>query len=138
MDYVKKILVAEDDESIRKLIDRSLSISGIEADFAEDGKIALDRIDALSGKNLSYPIVSTDLSMPNLDGIRLIEEIGERVGSEKILRPQIYVFSGGHPREGEIPTLDIYNLIEQNYKKPFGIIEFARKIRETYDAIKTQ
>ena len=136
MEYLKKVLFAEDEEPLRKLIGRITKLKGLEVDFAEDGQIALDKIDALSAQGLSYPIISTDLTMPNLDGIRLIEEIGERVGSKRILQPQIYVFSGGHPREKELTNLDIYNLVEQKYAKPVSLVDFANKIKTSYDNLR--
>ncbi|NTZ52944.1 ATP-binding protein [Citrobacter gillenii] len=72
LDSVKRahILVAEDHEANRILIREQLKLLGHDADFAENGLIALTMF-----KNKRYDIILTDLSMPLLDGYGLSEQL---------------------------------------------------------------
>lgn len=65
-----RLLIAEDTESVRDILRRQLEKLGVEADFAENGREALEGI--RSGR---YGILFTDLHMPEIDGYALTETI---------------------------------------------------------------
>lgn len=65
----RKILVVDDEEDVRNLIARTLSRAGYEVEVAADGESALE----LLQKN-HYHVLFTDLKMPGISGIELIEE----------------------------------------------------------------
>jgi len=67
------ILVAEDNETNREVIERQLILLGHEAEFAPDGSKAFDMW--LDGE---YGLVLTDLHMPIKDGYDLTRSIRER------------------------------------------------------------
>ncbi len=75
----QKILIAEDTEAVRTILDQQLKKLGIEADFVENGRLALEALE--TGE---YGILFTDLHMPEIDGyaviksIRTLEEDDER------------------------------------------------------------
>ena len=60
------VLVVEDHETNREVIAHQLQMIGIGADFAEDGRQALD-----SWRKRHYALVLTDLRMPHMDGYDL-------------------------------------------------------------------
>ena len=60
----EKILVVEDDETLRLLTTKQLSRLGFAADAVEDGLRALEK-----AKNTSYRLVLMDVQMPQMDGI---------------------------------------------------------------------
>jgi len=64
------ILVAEDNPTNRMLVRRQLSLLGYQAEYAEDGEIAL----AL-WREKPYGLVLTDCHMPNMDGFELTRKI---------------------------------------------------------------
>jgi len=64
------LLIAEDHDVNRTVLRHQLDIIGFEADFAEDGRQALDRY--LEDR---YALVLTDLNMPGLDGYELARAI---------------------------------------------------------------
>ena len=64
------ILVAEDNATNRMLVSRQLSLLGYQAEYAEDGEIAL----AL-WREKPYGLVLTDCHMPNMDGFELTRKI---------------------------------------------------------------
>lgn len=65
-----RILVVEDDADDRDGIRRILSREGYEVDLAMDGLDALEK-----AARLEYDLVLTDLLMPRLDGLRLLERL---------------------------------------------------------------
>ncbi len=67
-----KILVAEDNATNRKVLQRQLQLLGLSADFAEDGAAALRLWQA--GRR-RYALLLTDLHMPQLDGYALCAAI---------------------------------------------------------------
>lgn len=65
-----KILVVDDEESIREAIGEFLEDEGYEASLAENGSRALDMFE----KN-EYDIVFMDIRMPGIDGIETLREM---------------------------------------------------------------
>ncbi len=67
----KKILIVDDSESIRSLLKYNLETSGYETAVAKDGLEALEIIE----KNSDLNLLLTDLHMPNMNGLELIERV---------------------------------------------------------------
>jgi two-component system sensor histidine kinase/response regulator len=65
-----KLLIAEDTESVRKILQHQLEKLGVDATFVKNGVEALA---ALSTHE--YGILITDLHMPEMDGYALVEQI---------------------------------------------------------------
>lgn len=64
-----RILVVDDEEAIRKLLQVRFAREGFKVQVAEDGKKAL-----AVAKDFDPEVVVTDIKMPGLDGFQLIEE----------------------------------------------------------------
>ncbi|MCD8571036.1 MAG: response regulator [Alphaproteobacteria bacterium] len=79
IDGPRRLLIAEDTQSIRDVLQRQLEKVGVEADFAVNGREALDMLQ--SGK---YGILITDLHMPEIDGYQVVGTIrDEEKGGDK-------------------------------------------------------
>lgn len=65
-----RLLIAEDNETVREVINRQLNRLGVEADFVPNGKQALSALE--TGE---YGILFTDLHMPEMDGYALVDAI---------------------------------------------------------------
>jgi two-component system, cell cycle response regulator CpdR len=63
-----RILIAEDEESLRGFVARALTESGHEAVVAADGAEALD---TLARDGVAFDLLLTDIKMPIMDGIAL-------------------------------------------------------------------
>ncbi|HRQ60211.1 MAG TPA: response regulator, partial [Alphaproteobacteria bacterium] len=70
IDGPRRLLIAEDTQSVRDVLARQLEKVGMEADFAVDGREALEMLK--SGK---YGILFTDLHMPDIDGYQVVSTI---------------------------------------------------------------
>ncbi len=63
-----RILIADDEESMRRLVARAIAMDGHETVTAEDGAEALE---ILSREPGSFDLLLTDIQMPVMDGIAL-------------------------------------------------------------------
>lgn len=68
-----RILVIDDQEHIRTLISKILSIDGHVVESAVNGKVGMKMIE-----NNPYDIVITDIIMPDMDGLEVILELKKR------------------------------------------------------------
>jgi CheY-like chemotaxis protein len=76
----KRILVADDDKSIQKLVSKFLAFMGFEVALAGNG------IEALAiFLESSFDLVLTDLQMPAMDGLSLARHIKERSPSTPVI-----------------------------------------------------
>jgi excisionase family DNA binding protein len=65
----KRVLVVDDEASIRELLSKTLALAEYDVDTAGDGAAALDRMRALA-----YDLLIADLKMPGMDGLTLIRQ----------------------------------------------------------------
>ena len=64
-----RVLVADDESSIRELLSKTLALAEYDVDTAPDGRAALDRL-----RLGHYDLLIADLKMPGMDGLTLIRE----------------------------------------------------------------
>ncbi len=64
-----RVLVADDESSIRELLAKTLALAEYEVDTAPDGRAALERL-----RLGHYDLLIADLKMPGMDGLTLIRE----------------------------------------------------------------
>jgi DNA-binding NtrC family response regulator len=67
-----KLLFAEDEAPIRRIVERVMRREAIEVVFAEDGEDAWEKFQS---NPESFDIIFTDVRMPNLDGLALVKRI---------------------------------------------------------------
>lgn len=63
-----RVLIADDEESMRLLVARAIAMDGHDVVTAEDGAEALE---ILSGEGGAFDLLLTDIKMPIMDGIAL-------------------------------------------------------------------
>ncbi|SLM47314.1 Acetoacetate metabolism regulatory protein AtoC [Nitrospira japonica] len=73
MDVHSHVLVVDDDEDTRGLLSEILAKEGYDVETASDGKTALERI-----TDRPPDLVMSDIHMPSLDGMSLLEELRSR------------------------------------------------------------
>jgi excisionase family DNA binding protein len=64
-----RVLVVDDEASIRDLLAKTLALAEYDVDLAPDGRSALERL-----RIIPYDLLITDLKMPGVDGLTVIRE----------------------------------------------------------------
>ncbi len=73
MSGTPRILIVEDSTMVRITVKRTLAAVDFEVDEARDGMEGLAKARDAQGE--PYDLVLTDLNMPNMDGLSMIQEI---------------------------------------------------------------
>lgn len=111
-----KILIVDDEEMIREVIKEYSEDVGYQTDEAEDGKIALEKIN----KN-TYDLLILDIMMPEMDGFTVLKNIPK----EKMI-PTIVLSARGE----EYDKLNGFDLgIDDYLTKPFSPKELIARIK---------
>jgi two-component system chemotaxis response regulator CheY len=68
----KRIMIVDDSETVRQVLQLTLENAGFEVVEAEDGVDALAKL-----PDAQIDMLITDLNMPNMDGLELIKKVRE-------------------------------------------------------------
>ncbi|HOJ43156.1 MAG TPA: response regulator [Syntrophorhabdaceae bacterium] len=115
----KKILIVDDDPDIRLLVDFHMSEEGCEVIEASDGIEALEVL-----KDHHVDLIITDLTMPNMDGYKLIEAL--KASGDKSIIP-ILMLTG--KEEERILREGLTHQPDDFLPKPFTKNELMEKIK---------
>lgn len=110
----QRILIVEDDRSIRTLLETVMRKQGIAADTAEDGAEGLECL----ARN-HYRVVLLDAMMPRMNGYEFLEHLEDRPAAD---RPLIFLLTAGNSPRNYDPEL-----VAGTIRKPFDI-ELLMKI----------
>jgi CheY-like chemotaxis protein len=111
-----RVLVVDDSSTVRNAMARILRGEGIALDTAADGRDALARLE-----RERYALVVTDLEMPNMDGIELLEVLR---GDERWRAQPVVVCSSRQPGEA-LARLGVAGFLA----KPFEAAALLRLVR---------
>jgi len=64
-----RILVVDDEQAVRDLLSKTLTMADYDVDAADDGPSAIEKMRAVE-----YDLLITDLKMPGMDGLSVIRE----------------------------------------------------------------
>ena len=73
-----RILLAEDGPDNQRLIALHLRKAGAIVDIADNGRIAMEKIDNAAGAGTPYDLLLTDMQMPEMDGYTLARTLRQR------------------------------------------------------------
>lgn len=113
-----RILVAEDDDSVRTFVIRALQHAGHEVTAAEDGGIAAE---LMLDEDGAFDLLLSDIKMPVMDGIALALEVAGRFPEVTIM-----LMTGFADQRERAHGLDqlIYDVIP----KPFTLQGLMQKV----------
>jgi DNA-binding NtrC family response regulator len=122
----KKILVVDDEQSMRDTLQIMLEKEGFEVDTADDGLKALEMLGMKK-----YDLIITDLKMPGLDGIGMIEEINDHNTTP------IIIMTAYATKDQAIAALNLgaSYFIEKPFKK-HELLNYINRIIKMDDIIK--
>ena len=113
-----RILVVEDDDSVRVFTARALGHSGHSVETAADGEEGLAMIEAASG---GYDLVVSDIRMPALDGIAMAKAAAARFPGLRILLMSGYA-------EQRVRAADVAAIVVDVLQKPFQLADLRRAV----------
>lgn len=114
-----RILVVEDDESVRSFTARAIAAAGHAVETAEDGDLGLASIREAGG---GYDLVLSDIRMPAMDGIEMAKRAAGEFPDLKIL------LMTGYAEQRE-RAADLQNVIVDVVSKPFSLMEIRTRVQ---------
>ncbi len=108
-----RILVAEDEDSVREFLTRALGHRGHEVIAVADGGQALEALQVES-----FDLLLADIVMPRLDGVALALKVGKDFPALKIV-----LMTGYADERARAHNLDA--LVHQVVEKPFNMVEIC-------------
>lgn len=121
-----RVLVADDHASIRDVITLALTTHGALVTSVEEGGAAMAALYAGS-----FDVFLTDLHMPGIDGVGLIEVAGSIDATLPVL--VVTGFAQGEKAEAAVRAGAV-ELIE----KPFELLDLVRAVKEAVDARRSE
>jgi two-component system, cell cycle response regulator CpdR len=115
-----KILIAEDDDTLRDLVVRALNADGHELTLATDGVEALEALNRQGG---DFDLLLTDVKMPVMDGIALALAAGRDHPDVAIM-----LMTGFAEQRERAHELDA--LVHDVIAKPFSLEQIKGAVRE--------
>ena len=113
-----KLLIVEDDESVRTLAARALERDGHNVTIATDGAQGLDMIrQALGG----YDLVVSDIRMPEMDGIEMATAAAREFPTMRIMLMTGYADQRERAEELNGIIIDVV-------QKPFTLAEIRARV----------
>jgi two-component system, cell cycle response regulator CpdR len=114
---VKRILVAEDEASVREFVGRALTGQGYEVVTVRDGSAALAAL-----REKPFDLLLADIMMPGIDGIELaLMAARDQPGLPILLMT-------GHPEQRE-RAHNLSDLIADVVAKPFTVDQIRAAVR---------
>ncbi len=114
-----KVLVVEDDPSVRGLLDTLLSAEGYDVVTASDGLAGL-----VKAASTSPALILLDLMMPDLGGVRVLEELR---GDPMLAATPVLVVTG---KVDAVPSMRDLLGEDNVFVKPFAVAELLARVDE--------
>jgi excisionase family DNA binding protein len=118
-----RVLVADDEESIRELLARTLALAEYDVETVGDARAAIDRL-----RMADYDLLIADLRMPGMDGLLLIREA-------RRMHPTLpVVIITGYSSEGsaiEAVNLGVVGYLVKPFRVPQVLSAVARALGES-------
>ena len=114
-----RILIVEDDESVRTFTARAMAADGHQVSTADDGDDGLASIREAGG---GYDLVLSDIRMPAMDGIEMAKRAAGEYPGLKIM------LMTGYAEQRE-RAADLQAIIVDVVSKPFTLNEIRTKVQ---------
>jgi len=116
-----RVLIVDDDESLRESLELVLAAEGFEVVTAGDGPAALGRIEAST-----FDVVLCDVRMPGMDGIELLPQLVRRVPGTTVIMMSAF---GTDELALEAMNRGAYDYLTKPFR-PAEVVLTIRKARE--------
>lgn len=119
-----RILLTEDDASVRAFVARALQLDGHEVVTADDGESALE---VLTAEEAAFDLLLSDIKMPAMDGIALARATAKEWPGLPIL------LMTGYADQRERAE-DLSAIIHDVVGKPFTLADIRDRVRDALSA----
>lgn len=113
-----RILLVEDDDSVRTFVARALELDRHGIVEAEDGQIGLK---TFANDEAGFDLVLTDIQMPEMDGIEMSQQMSQLAPQQKIL------MMTGYANQRERAN-SIKKIVIDVVQKPFTLPEIRKQV----------
>lgn len=115
-----RVLVVDDEESIRELLSKMLAMAEYDVETAPDGRMGIERL-----RQQQYDLLISDLKMPNVDGLALIREMRHLAASMPVL-----IITGYSSEQSAIEAvnLGVTGYLTKPFRAPQVLAATARAI----------
>lgn len=120
MENQNHVLVVDDEEPIRKLLDARLTREGFTVTLATNGSEAIERWQG-------HAVVVTDLKMPGKDGFAVMTALQNRAQSQQGIAPRVVLITGHGEKEVAVRALKAG--AADYLEKPFDLDELVHSVR---------
>ena len=115
----KKVLVVDDDDAIRTMVERVLRREKFHVESARDGHEAIEKL-----SQNDYGTIVLDLMMPRVDGLGVLRFL--ETSRPESARSVIVMTANIHGAEEAAQTKPIFRVVS----KPFDIRQLVRHVQE--------
>ncbi len=92
---ISKVLVVDDNDSAREVLQSNIESMGLSCDTANSGEQALEMLQAIRGKGGDYELILVDWKMPEVDGVETCQRILKEFAPEETPPTLIMVTAHG-------------------------------------------
>ncbi len=124
----ERILLVEDEESVRAFSARALQATGYEVFEADGGEEALEILDELDNR---IDLLVSDVEMPEMDGPALLAEVRKRLPQVKV------IFVSGYAQESIRNELADDRSVEF-LAKPYTLNQINSKVKEVLSGVENE
>jgi two-component system, cell cycle sensor histidine kinase and response regulator CckA len=114
-----RVLVVDDEDSVRRVARRILENRGFEVVTARDGQ---EGVDVFSRDPEGFSLMVMDLTMPRLDGVRALEEM------RRVCPSAPAILTSGYSEENSAVNVELNNSVTF-LQKPYGIGALVEAVR---------
>lgn len=119
-----KILLVEDDDSVRSFVTRALELDRHDVVIAENGAVGHE---LFSQEEDGFDLVLSDIQMPEMDGIEMATKIAGELSSQKILMMTGYADQRERAESLAIVIVDVV-------QKPFTLATIRKQVSKALAA----
>jgi CheY-like chemotaxis protein len=120
-----RVLIAEDDDAMRRLLVKVLRADGYAAVECRDGMDLFGHLEAFVGREaaLDFDAIISDILMPGPTGLEILEALHGRTGFPPVILITAFGDKGIHARAEEAGAAAVLD-------KPFAIEDLLTKLHE--------
>lgn len=90
MTHRDKVLVAEDDDSLRMLLTNRLEEEGFDVQSTSDGDEAIEMIRLFAGQGEKFDVILLDIFMPKVDGFQVLRYVKNQAPGPRVIMATAY------------------------------------------------